>query len=186
MDLIELIDETLGIPDHLLRDILYHIDPNEYKKLMTINDYVESLFTDDTFFNEYYQLWHTVVDMVVDRVVNTYNKKVRYLGNVKYGDEEGWYDNGKKEYIKRWKDGKQDGDEEEWYYNGKKWSIKRWKDGKQDGDEERWDINGNIIYIKRWKAGQQDGDEERWDDNGKIMYIKRWKDDQLIKNKYFL
>ena len=38
MELIELFDDTTIIPSHLLKNILQQADPNEYKKLMTINE----------------------------------------------------------------------------------------------------------------------------------------------------
>ena len=188
MDLIEefsqeyMPDDLLRFPDHLLEKILLQIDPNEYKKLIQLGDYATQRYLEDEdFFNEYYSLH--VRD--IRGTIGDIRTLTPYLGNVKYGDEEGWHPNDRKSYIKRWLDGRQDENEEGWYDNGKKTYIKRWLDGRQYGNEEMWSEDHQKKYIKKWYNGYHDGIEQMWTYYPSSYNIKWIKDGRIIKEREY-
>ena len=163
-------------------EILLNVDPSRYKELMAINDYANQRFSDEEFFNVYYQRYYwdkEKVDIFNNRTLT------RYLGDREYGDEERWYPNGNKEYIIRWVDGFKHGDEEWWIEDGSKTTHIRWNDGKKDGTEKTWYADGTIRSVMGWKNERKDGYQEEWEDDGSRSMIIQWKDGDIISEKYF-
>ena len=124
-------------------------------------------------------------------------KKV-YLGNILNGKKEGrWKDyfhsNGKKQFDKNYKNGKQDGLGTTWYENGQKQIEETYKDGKEDGLWTFWYENGQKQTEGTSKDGKFDGLVTAWFENGqkqievtfkigKVIYKKQWNKDGSVKN----
>ena len=72
----------------------------------------------------------------------TYHKKTR--DGIKKVKEEGYLDNGKKEFEGTFKDGEQQGLHTYWYENGKKKSEETWKGWKRISSKE-WNEDGSVM-----------------------------------------
>jgi antitoxin component YwqK of YwqJK toxin-antitoxin module len=86
-----------------------------------------------------------------------------------------WYDNGEKEAVANFKDGKADGLTTGWYENGEKKAEVNFKDGKADGLTTKWYENGQ----KQAEVNMSDGkvvNGKVWLPDGRICPISKIKD----------
>ena len=111
----------------------------------------------------------------------TYHKKTRdVIEKVKY---ERYYENGQKEYVWNYKDGKEDGLHTYWYENGKKKEEGTFKDGERDGLFTRWYENGKKSEVLTFKNGLPDGKYNEWHEDGQKYREQTFKDGKLISKK---
>ena len=85
------------------------------------------------------------------------------IEKVKYVE---YYENGQKELVETYKDGKEDGKWTWWYENGQKNIERTYKDGKEDGKWTYWYDNGQKSVERTYKDGKSDGKWTYWYENG--------------------
>jgi antitoxin component YwqK of YwqJK toxin-antitoxin module len=90
-----------------------------------------------------------------------------------------WHENGQKEMVVNWKDGKVDGLLVGWYENGQKEAEINWKDGKRDGLLTEWYENGQKKKEINFKDGEEDGLSMSWFKNGQKKEESTNKDGKL-------
>jgi antitoxin component YwqK of YwqJK toxin-antitoxin module len=115
--------------------------------------------------------------------------KVQWLRNYKDGKNDGdglqrvWHKNGQLGQEFNYKDGKEVGLFRSWYENGQLKYEGNFKDGKEDGLFREWYENGQLKSIWNWKEGKLDGLTRDWYRNGQLEYEANFKDGELISKK---
>ena len=82
------------------------------------------------------------------------------------GEAEWHFENGQKQKVVVYKDGKKTGLFTKWYENGQKWSEMPFKDGKEHGLFTKWYENGQIMEKGSYNSGRLTSGEY-WDAYGK-------------------
>jgi antitoxin component YwqK of YwqJK toxin-antitoxin module len=98
------------------------------------------------------------------------NAQKEFVRNYKNGKEDGlwtdWYENGQKKREGPFKNGGPNGLTTMWYENGQLKGETNYKDGKQDGLTKTWYENGQKTHEGNYKNGKYDGFWTNWYENG--------------------
>jgi antitoxin component YwqK of YwqJK toxin-antitoxin module len=88
----------------------------------------------------------------------------------------GFYENGRLESRRNYKDGKMDGLQEEFYENGQLHYRENYKDGKREGLYEEFYRRGQLLVRRNYINGKiPDGTIEMFDISGNLSSTSTWK-----------
>ena len=95
-----------------------------------------------------------------------------------------WYKSGQKRKEQISKDAKS-GQGTSWHRNGQKKEEVTFVDGLICGKRRIWHQNGEMRFEGSYKNGQRDGEWTWWDENGQVTKEAIYTDDELIEEKIY-